>query len=70
MKQILIVVLSFALLSGVCRAGDKLDMTDEKVRLSYSVGYQVGGDFLRQGTDINPELLLKGCRTRCWVRNR
>jgi FKBP-type peptidyl-prolyl cis-trans isomerase FklB len=60
MKQILIAVLSVALLSGVCRAGDKLDMTDKKVRLSYSVGYQVGGDFLRQGTDINPELLLKG----------
>ena len=60
MKQVLIVALSFALLSGVCLAGDKLDMADEKVRLSYSVGYQVGGDFLRQGTDINPELLLKG----------
>jgi FKBP-type peptidyl-prolyl cis-trans isomerase FklB len=60
MKQVLIAVLSITLLSGVCRAGDKLDMTDEKVRLSYSVGYQVGGDFLRQGTDINPELLLKG----------
>jgi FKBP-type peptidyl-prolyl cis-trans isomerase FklB len=60
MKQMLVAVLSVALLSGVCRAGDKLDMTDEKVRLSYSVGYQVGGDFLRQGMDINPELLLKG----------
>ena len=60
MKHILIAVLSVALLAGVCRAGDKLDLTDEKVRLSYSVGYQVGGDFLWQGTDINPKLLLKG----------
>jgi len=45
---------------GVCSAAGKLNLKDDKVRLSYSVGYQVGGDFLRQGTDINPELLLKG----------
>jgi FKBP-type peptidyl-prolyl cis-trans isomerase FklB len=60
MKQILIAILSVTLLFGICRAGDKLDMTDEGVKLSYSVGYQVGGDFKRQGLDINPEMLLKG----------
>jgi FKBP-type peptidyl-prolyl cis-trans isomerase FklB len=60
MKQILIAILSVTLLFGICRAGDKLDMTDERVKLSYSVGYQVGGDFKRQGLDINPEMLLKG----------
>jgi len=60
MKHMLIAALSIILISGVCRAGEELDLTDEKVRLSYSVGYQVGGDFLRQGTGINPELLLKG----------
>jgi len=60
MKQIFIAILSVTFLSGVCRAGDKLDLKDDKVRLSYSVGYQVGGDFKRQGLDINPEMLLKG----------
>ena len=60
MKQIVIALVNALLFFGVCSAAGKLDLTDEKVRLSYSVGYQVGGDFLRQGTDINPELLLKG----------
>lgn len=49
-------ILSFS----VCLAGEDLDMKNEKVRLSYSVGYQVGSDFLRQGKDINPEVLKKG----------
>ena len=60
MKQMVIAFVNVMLLFGVCSAGEKLDLKNEKVRLSYSVGYQVGGDFLRQGTDINPELLLKG----------
>jgi len=60
MKQIVIALVNALLFFGVCSAAGKLDLKDDKVRLSYSVGYQVGGDFLRQGTDINPELLLKG----------
>ena len=60
MKQMVIAVLSLALLSGICLADDNLNMKDEKVRVSYSVGYQVGGDFKRQGVDINPEVLLNG----------
>ena len=60
MKQIVIALVNALLFFGVCSAAGKLELKDEKVRLSYSVGYQVGGDFLRQGTDINPELLLKG----------
>jgi FKBP-type peptidyl-prolyl cis-trans isomerase FklB len=60
MKHVFVIVFSTILFFGVCSAGEKLDFQDRKVKLSYSVGYQVGGDFLRQGTDINPELLLKG----------
>lgn len=60
MKHVFIIVLSLTLFSGVCSARDDLDLEDRKVRLSYSVGYQVGGDFKRQGKDINPEVLLKG----------
>jgi len=60
MKQIVIALVNVLLFFGVCSAGGKLDLKDEKVRLSYSVGYQVGGDFKRQGLDINPEMLLKG----------
>jgi len=46
--------------SGNCAAGEKPDFKGEHARLSYSIGYQVGGDFLRQGQSVDPELVLKG----------
>lgn len=61
MKYLFMVVLSIALLSScLCLAGEQLDLKDDKIRVSYSVGYQVGGDFKRQGMDINPKVILKG----------
>lgn len=38
----------------------RLSLKDEYARISYSVGYQVGGDFKRQKLTIHPELFLKG----------
>jgi FKBP-type peptidyl-prolyl cis-trans isomerase FklB len=38
----------------------RLSLKDEYAKISYSVGYQVGGDFKRQNLTVNPELLLKG----------
>lgn len=52
-------VLIWMVLAGSVSAGD-LDLTDKQVKTSYSIGYQVGGDFLRQGKDINPELVVQG----------
>ncbi|MDT8366441.1 MAG: FKBP-type peptidyl-prolyl cis-trans isomerase [bacterium] len=60
MKKILCIVWVLFLASGVCRADGEMDMNKETVKRSYSVGFQVGGDFRRQGLDINPEVLLKG----------
>jgi FKBP-type peptidyl-prolyl cis-trans isomerase FklB len=60
MKYLFIVMQGVALLSSVCLAGDQLDLKDDKIRVSYSVGFQVGGDFKRQGMDINPQVILKG----------
>ena len=42
------------------QAGDTVDLTDEKTRLSYSIGYQVGGDFRKQEIEISPEFLVQG----------
>lgn len=56
----IITCFSFWLVAGICGAGESLDFKDEQVRLSYSIGYQISGDFLRQSQDINPELVLKG----------
>lgn len=41
-------------------AGDKTELIDEKARLSYSIGYQVGGDFRKQEIEISPEFLVQG----------
>ena len=60
MKFVLVILLNTMLLSGVASAGEIPDLEAKKGKLSYSVGYQVGGDFVRQGKDINPEVLLKG----------
>jgi len=60
MKRIIMVVLGMTLLYNICSAEEYPDMKDEKTRLSYSTGFQVGVDFLQQGTEINPEMLLKG----------
>ena len=35
-------------------------LKDERDRLSYSIGYQVGGDFKRQGLEIRREALVRG----------
>ena len=53
-------VLSMVLLLGVGFAGDTPEVKEEKDKISYSVGYQVGRDFKRQGVDLNPELLVRG----------
>lgn len=60
MNRMLFVVLNVFWVVGICSASDVLDLTDKNVKLNYSVGYQVGSDFKRQGMDINPGLLLKG----------
>jgi len=40
-------------------AADAPEM-NEKDRISYSVGYQIGGDFKKQNVELDPELLVKG----------
>jgi FKBP-type peptidyl-prolyl cis-trans isomerase FklB len=62
MKHVMIAVLSAGLILGSCIEGETVDLKDEKAKLSYSIGYQVGGDFRRQGRDIDPQILLKGVR--------
>lgn len=56
------VVLVVVFLSGVCLAGDKPEIKDEKGKINYSIGYQIGGDFKRQGIDLDPDLIVKGIR--------
>ncbi len=62
MKKILMGCLCIVLVPGVCLAQSKVEPKDETERINYSVGYQIGGDFQRQGWKLNPELLVRGIR--------
>jgi len=53
-------LLSVILMSNLCLAEELPDLGNEKTRANYSVGYQIGDDFKRQGVEINPEALLRG----------
>jgi len=62
MKAWIVGILCFALLGGVFAAEAKAELKDQKSRINYSVGYQIGGDFQRQGVELDPESLVRGIR--------
>lgn len=41
-------------------AAEPLALDDETARINYSLGYQVGGDFKRQGVEMNAEAIVRG----------
>jgi len=60
MRLLLAIVLVVCLIGTSCLAKDMADLGNEKAKTNYSVGYQIGADFRRQGVEINPEILVKG----------
>ena len=60
MKKIITTIISVFLLYGLCFAEEKPVFNEEKDRVSYSIGFQIGGDIRQQGRDIDPDALLKG----------
>jgi FKBP-type peptidyl-prolyl cis-trans isomerase FklB len=62
MMVIFRVIFLVAFLSGIGVAGEAPALKDEKGKISYSVGYQIGGDFKRQGVELDTDLLVKGIR--------
>jgi FKBP-type peptidyl-prolyl cis-trans isomerase FklB len=59
-KLILLAALCLALASMPSLAQEAVELEDENARINYSVGYQVGGDFRRQGIELDPEVVAKG----------
>ncbi len=55
-------VIGLLLSFSICSAGEKAELKDEKDRINYSVGYQIGGDFKKQGVALSPEALVQGVR--------
>jgi FKBP-type peptidyl-prolyl cis-trans isomerase FklB len=50
------------LIPGLCIAESKVKPENETDRINYSIGYQIGGDFQRQGCKLNPEMMIMGIR--------
>ncbi len=62
MKRVLVGFIGMVLLPVVCLAADKVELKNETEKINYSVGYQIGGDFRRQGMELNSEILAQGIR--------
>ncbi len=60
-KSILCGCLGIIFLSNIGLAADKRELNETK-KINYSVGYQIGGDFRRQGWELDAELLVLGIR--------
>ena len=60
MKRSLVAITLLILSFGLCEAGEAPGILDENDRISYSLGYQIGGDFKRQGTDLKSDLVVQG----------
>ena len=61
MKHVLPAVLLVAAgASGAVLAEEPLNLDDEKARISYSLGYQIGGDFKRQSMEMDAGAVIQG----------
>jgi len=60
MKRAQVAVTMLMLSFGLCAAGETPEIRDDSDRISYSIGYQIGGDFKRQGTDLKTDLVVQG----------
>lgn len=58
MKQL--IACTAMLLVPLCQAADAPDLGSDEAKINYSVGYQIGGDFKRQGLAMQPETVIRG----------
>jgi FKBP-type peptidyl-prolyl cis-trans isomerase FklB len=56
----LIALAALAITVGNTTAGETLKLDNETARINYSLGYQIGGNFKRQGVEIDPAAVVKG----------
>ena len=62
MKTLLTAILSIMLIAGHADAGDKTALKNEKDKVSYSIGTQIGNNFKNQSMDVDVDLLAKGIK--------
>ncbi len=62
MKRLLTVILCFMLLAGQANAAAKIALKNEKDKVSYSIGLNIGNNLKSQSIDVNPDILAKGIK--------
>ena len=61
-KQHLVTLLSFALVAGVIHAEDKPSLKDEKEKVSYSIGMNIGNNLKRNSYEVDADLIAKAIK--------
>ena len=56
LMSVALLVIPFASVS----AAEQVKLDDRTARINYSLGYQIGGDFKRQGIEVDAEAVVKG----------
>lgn len=59
-RKVLFAAPMLGLAYGICSAAEPMELKTEDDKISYSVGHRLGGDFKRQGVQINSDALLRG----------
>jgi FKBP-type peptidyl-prolyl cis-trans isomerase FklB len=62
MKLQVIIALSLVLFVSQVSAEEKLMLKDQKDKVSYSIGTNIGNNFKKQSMDINPDALVQGIK--------
>jgi len=62
MRRVFLLVAGALLLPAPGLAAEEKPLDAPTTRLSYSLGYQIGEDLRRQGTELRPEALQRGVR--------
>lgn len=62
MKLRWIVVLGILLFAVNVYAGENLELKDQKDKVSYSIGINIGNNLKRQSVEVNPDILLQGIK--------
>jgi FKBP-type peptidyl-prolyl cis-trans isomerase FklB len=62
MKRTIIAFAGATLLAGQVLAADKPALTEQKDKVSYSIGLNIGSGMKREGLELNPELVAAGLK--------
>ena len=62
MKLRWMVVLGIVLFASYVFAGENIELKDQKDKVSYSIGINIGKNLKKQSVEVNPDILLQGIK--------